>query len=176
MTGVQTCALPICIDFQEVIKEAEEKMYRHKLLEDKSTRSVIIASLQKSLSERSHETVEHGERLDRISLRLGIRMGLNENELEQLSLLAILHDIGKITISDDILTKPGKLSEMEWKEMKKHPEIGYRISKSSEELFQIAEDILSHHERWDGKGYPQGLKGKNIPKLEIGRASCRERV
>jgi len=152
-------------DFYDVIKEAEEKMYRHKLLEDRSTRSVIIASLQKSLSERSHETEEHGKRLNRLSLKLGKRMGLNDNELDQLSLLTILHDIGKITIPDDILTKPGKLTEAEWNEMKKHPEIGYRISKSSEELFHIAEDILSHHERWDGKGYPQGLKGKDIPKL-----------
>jgi len=153
------------IPIHEVIKEAEEKMYRHKLLEDKSTRSNIIASLQKSLSERSHETEAHGKQLNEMGLKLGKKIGLNNNELDELSLLSILHDIGKIAIPDHILTKPGKLTNEEWEEMRKHPEIGYRISKSSQELFHIADDILSHHERWDGKGYPQGLKGKEIPRL-----------
>ena len=152
-------------NIREVIKEAEEKMYRHKLLESKSTRSNMIASLTKTLFERSHETEEHGERLREMSLALGKRMGLKDHELDGLSLLAILHDIGKIAIPDHILTKPGSLTEEEWVDMKRHPEIGYRIAQSSQELFSIAEYILCHHERWDGRGYPQGLKREEIPML-----------
>jgi HD-GYP domain-containing protein (c-di-GMP phosphodiesterase class II) len=78
-------------------------------------------------------------------------------------LLATLHDIGKVGISDYILTKPGKLSIEEWAEVKRHPEIGYRIAISTPELIPVAESILCHHERWDGGGYPQGLMGERIP-------------
>jgi HD-GYP domain-containing protein (c-di-GMP phosphodiesterase class II) len=77
----------------------------------------------------------------------------------------MLHDIGKIGIDDRILNKPGKLSEEEWVIMKKHPEIGYRIAISLPELSSVAEYILTHHERWDGKGYPKGLIGEEIPLL-----------
>jgi len=77
----------------------------------------------------------------------------------------MLHDIGKIGIDDAILNKPGALTADEWAIMKTHPEIGYRIAMSSPELVTIAEYILTHHERWDGKGYPQGLKGEEIPQL-----------
>ena len=152
-------------NIRDIIKEAEEKMYRHKLLESKSTRSNIIASLQKSLFERSHETEEHAQRMQKIGGKLGKIVGLNENELDELSLLCLLHDIGKIAISDNILTKNSKLTADEWEEMMRHPEIGYRIAESSQELFHIADYILFHHERWDGKGYPQGLKGDEIPRL-----------
>ena len=150
---------------RDIIKEAEEKMYRHKLLESKSARSNIIASLQKSLFERSHETEEHAQRMKTIGLRLGKAVGINENELDELSLLCLLHDIGKIAISDNILTKASRLNDGEWEEMMRHPEIGYRIAESSQELFHIADYILFHHERWDGSGYPQGLRGEEIPKL-----------
>jgi HD-GYP domain-containing protein (c-di-GMP phosphodiesterase class II) len=68
-------------------------------------------------------------------------------------------------VDDRILTKPGKLTEQEWREIKKHPAIGYRIAMTSPELQAVAEYILSHHERWDGKGYPQGLRGEDIPLL-----------
>jgi HD-GYP domain-containing protein (c-di-GMP phosphodiesterase class II) len=85
--------------------------------------------------------------------------------MNNLELLATLHDIGKIGISDQILNKPDKLSPEEWVEMKKHPEIGYRIAMSSPELVPIAEYILTHHERWDGEGYPQKLAGERIPLL-----------
>ncbi|MEW9121775.1 MAG: HD domain-containing phosphohydrolase [Thermotaleaceae bacterium] len=148
-----------------IIKEAEEKMYRHKLLESKSARSNIISSLRKSLHEKSCETEDHGERMRKMGVFLGRKMGLKDNELDELSLLAVLHDIGKIAISNDILGKAGPLTEKEWIEMKRHPEIGYRIAKASQELFSIADYILSHHEWWNGKGYPQGLKGEEIPRL-----------
>jgi len=77
----------------------------------------------------------------------------------------MLHDIGKIGIDDKILNKPGKLTEEEWAIMKRHPEIGYRIARASHKLARIADYILTHHERWDGAGYPKGLKGEDIPLL-----------
>ncbi|MEG3067667.1 MAG: HD-GYP domain-containing protein [Syntrophaceticus schinkii] len=92
-------------------------------------------------------------------------MGLSIQQLNTLELLAVLHDIGKVAIEEGILMNPGSLTEEEWGKMRKHCEIGYRIAQSAPELSHIAEYILSHHERWDGKGYPQGLKGEEIPLL-----------
>ncbi len=149
----------------DIIKKAEEQMYRNKLLESKSTRSHIIQSLQKSLNERSHETESHGERMKDLSITLGRGLHLDNDKLNELGLLAILHDIGKIAIPDAILGKPGKLTETEWEKMKSHSEIGYRIAETCPELIHISNYILFHHERWDGTGYPHGLKGDEIPIL-----------
>jgi len=77
----------------------------------------------------------------------------------------MLHDIGKVGINDAILRKPGPLTESEWLEMRKHPEIGFRIAQNNVDLAPISEYILSHHERWDGSGYPRGLSGEEIPVL-----------
>ncbi len=148
-----------------VIKKAEEQMYRNKLLETKSTRSHIIDSLQKSMYERSHETEEHAMRMKDMSIALGRAMRLENHKLNELGLLAILHDIGKMAIPDAILQKPGKLTEEEWEKMKTHSEIGYRIAETSPGLMHISKYILAHHERWDGEGYPYGLKGEEIPIL-----------
>ena len=150
---------------EEIYKLAEDRMYNNKLVESKSIRSSIIASLKKTLEERTHETEAHARRMSEISMNVGRMMCLHDNELDELSLLAMLHDIGKIAIPDSILGKPGKLSEEEWSIMKGHCEIGYRIAVASPELAHIADLILSHHERWDGTGYPQGLRGEEIPLL-----------
>ncbi|MCC5911685.1 MAG: PAS domain S-box protein [Clostridiaceae bacterium] len=154
-----------CQSMTDVIKEAEEQMYRNKLLESKSTRSHIIDSLQKSLHERSQETEAHAQRMKELSITLGRSLNLDNDQINELSLLAVLHDIGKIAVSDAILQKPGKLTAEEWEEMKRHSEVGYRIAETSPELIHIAKHILFHHERWDGTGYPHGLKGDEIPIL-----------
>lgn len=148
-----------------ILEEAENWMYRHKLLDSNSARSSVIASLEKTLFEKSYETEEHAQRIKHLCNRLGKALGLSSTEMDALSLLSLLHDIGKIAISDTILLKPGKLNDEEWEEMKKHTEIGFRIAQSSQELSYIAEYILYHHERWDGTGYPHGLKEHKIPKL-----------
>lgn len=147
------------------IKEAEERMYRQKLIEGRSYRHGIIESLLSTLFVKSMETREHTERIKDLCLLVAERMLLSSREKDELVLLALLHDIGKVGIEKDILLKPGALTEEEWKEMRKHPEIGYRIALNTPELAFIAEYILYHHERYDGKGYPQGLKGKEIPLL-----------
>ncbi|MBO8158132.1 PAS domain S-box protein [Thermosyntropha sp.] len=148
---------------RQLIKEAEEGMYRQKLLEDKSYRNKIMNTMLTTLAAKSTETEEHAERLKTYCLLIGQKMGLEDKDLDELALLAMLHDIGKIGVKESILNKPGPLDDKEWEEMKKHTEIGYRIARNIPELASISDYILSHHERWDGKGYPQGLKGEEIP-------------
>ena len=75
----------------------------------------------------------------------------------------MLHDIGKIALDENLLNKPGKLTEDEWKEIKRHPEIGYRILSTVNDMADMASYVLYHHDRWDGQGYPKGLKGDEIP-------------
>lgn len=149
----------------EIIKMAEDSMFRQKLLQNKSLHSSIISSMKNSLYEKSQETEEHALRLIEISKEFGRKLNLVNEQLIELELLSTLHDIGKIGITDNILNKPGRLSDDEWKEMKKHPEMGYRIAMSTPELKPIAEYILNHHEKWDGSGYPYGRKGEEIPLL-----------
>lgn len=152
-------------EIAQALKIAEEYMYQRKLLEHNSSHSTIISSIKATMFEKSHETEEHAERLVALSKTVASRLGLSQVDRDRLELLATLHDIGKVGISDYILTKQGKLSDDEWVEMKRHPEIGYRIAMSSPELIPVAESILCHHERWDGAGYPQGLDGERIPLL-----------
>lgn len=152
-------------NIDEIIKIAEDQMYREKLTMSKSSRSDIITSLQKTLFEKSSETESHTKRLQNLVSEIGKLLGLTEAQIVDLKLLAALHDIGKIATPDEILTKEGRLTGKEWEIMRQHCEIGYRIALSSYTLIPIADAILSHHERWDGKGYPQGLKGNEIPLL-----------
>ena len=130
-----------------------------------SSHSAIVASIKATMIEKSQETEEHAERLAILSRAVAMELNLPQSDQDKLELLATLHDIGKIGISDQILTKQGKLSAEEWVEMKRHPEIGYRIAMASSELIPVAESILCHHERWDGSGYPKGLSGESIPLL-----------
>jgi len=152
-------------NIDKVIKAAEDYMYKHKLLVQNSSHSAIISSIKATMFERSQETEEHAERLALLSKKVGKILNLSQEKLNDLELLSTLHDIGKVGINDTILKNTGKLNEEEWVEMKKHPEMGYRITMASIELRPIAEYILSHHERWDGTGYPRGLKGEEIPLL-----------
>lgn len=153
------------VKLSTIMKEAEERMYRNKLLETKDFRSSLLSSLKETLVENCHETVGHAERMTNMAVKVGEKLGLIGSELEDLKLLAMLHDIGKVAISDDILNKNGPLNDKEWEEMRKHCEAGYRIAHASFELSQIANYILNHHERWDGKGYPLGKKELEIPLL-----------
>ncbi len=152
-------------DLTQIMKIAEEYMYQRKLLAHNSSHSTIIASIKATMFEKSHETEEHAERLVLLSRMIADSLHLNQGDRDRLELLATLHDIGKVAISDSILTKPDKLTEDEWTEMKRHPEIGYRIAMSSPDLMPVAEGILCHQERWNGSGYPQALQGEEIPLL-----------
>ena len=147
----------------DCINKAEEKVYRHKLLDNKSIKSSIMDSLLKSLEEKNLETNEHAKRVTKYALALGQKLNFKISKLDELILVARLHDIGKIGISEDILLKPGSLTDEEFEIMKTHTEKGYRIINASSELYTVAKCVLTHHERWDGKGYPLGLKEDAIP-------------
>lgn len=152
-------------DFAQTIKEAENQMYQNKLLNTKSGRSETVSSLRKTMYEMNYETEEHEQRMLGIANQIGHKLDLMAQEIEELKLLATLHDLGKLGISKDILTKTSGLSPVEWEEIRRHSEIGYRIAESIPGLAHISKYILSVHERWDGQGYPRGLKGNAIPKL-----------
>ncbi|HOA41364.1 MAG TPA: diguanylate cyclase [Halanaerobiales bacterium] len=148
-----------------LIKIADERMYRNKLLDRKNYRYLLISSLKGTLARKSYESTDHSERMAELAVEVGKKLGLAGNELEDLKLLALLHDLGKVVVSDEVLNKTGPLTEEEWEEVRKHPEAGYRISQSSSELSHISNYILNHHEHWDGRGYPLGHKGEEIPLL-----------
>ena len=152
-------------DIEEVLKAADNNMYQNKLSERQSSKDNIVQALLNTLSAKSDETKDHAIRMTELALKFGEKLNLNNSELNRLSLLATMHDIGKAAISENILIKPGNLNEEEWKIIKQHSEKGYKITSSIAELSIIAEDILFHHERWDGEGYPQGLIGDKIPYL-----------
>lgn len=153
------------VSMETVMKKAEERMYRNKLLERTDFRNTFIKTMRELLHSKCQEPEEHIDRLENLSMAFGRAIQLSENDMEELRLLAMLHDIGKVAIDPKVLNKPGKLNREEWEKVRMHPEAGYRIALSSSELSRIAPFILSHHERWDGKGYPMGKKGLEIPLL-----------
>lgn len=150
-------------DMDEIIIEAESNMYKNKLVEKESNASSIIFALEQALYEKSNETMEHAFRIKDFAIKLGESIKLQANQLDELSLLASLHDIGKVAIPETILLKEGKLTEKEWAVIKRHPEIGFNIAQSSPQIIHIAKFILACHENWDGSGYPKGLAGESIP-------------
>ncbi len=150
---------------ETVIRNAEDLMYRQKLLEQNSMHGSLLSSIRATMQERNHETRDHGDRLIRITKAIGEAMGLARDQLYELELLSSLHDIGMIGEPDHILKSFDPLTSLDWAEIRKHPEIGYRIALSSPELVPVANGILSHHERWDGAGYPKGMAGERIPLL-----------
>ena len=122
-----------------------------------------LEALVLALDLREHETGFHSYRVTEYSLTLARKLGLSDKALSILAKGALLHDIGKIGIPDSILLKPGKLTDEEWKIMKMHPTMGYELLKKIDFLEEAAEIVLSHHEHYNGKGYPRGLKGEQIP-------------
>lgn len=150
---------------EQVILWAEDFMYRRKLLARKGAHSILMKSITATLHEKSFETQEHCSRMSDLARRLGQAVKVPARDLDTLELAASLHDVGKISVDLSILQKPGKLTEEEWEVMKKHPEAGWRITQAIPELNPISDIVLFHHERWDGKGYPRGLAGEEIPLL-----------
>ena len=149
----------------EALELAYRSVHIKKLLNPDSLRSQFLASLVRALKEADADTEDHVRRTQRMGALLGERIRLGDVELSQLELLCLLHDIGKVGIPLEILNKPGRLAEQEWEVLRTHPDKGYQIAMSSDELKPIADMIRYHHERWDGRGYPAGLKGEEIPVL-----------
>ena len=152
-------------DILQAIQVASKSMRAKKLLDRESIHSEMLTSLIRALQECDSDTEHHVCRTQLMGAELGKRIELTDSQQSNLSLLCLLHDIGKIGIPLEILNKPGKLSEEEWRILQSHTEKGYEIANSNNELRGIADEIRHHHERWDGKGYPDGLSRESIPIL-----------
>ena len=123
----------------------------------------IIKSMVAALEAKDLYTSGHSTRVANMAYNLGKVLGMTEDELKFIHIAGDLHDIGKIGVPDNVLNKPGKLQVDEWELMKKHSNIGYNILSKANTFQDISQIVLYHHERWDGKGYPQGLKEEEIP-------------
>ena len=150
-------------DINKVYKKAEDRMYFNKLKESKEAKLLMIEFLKKRLEKITYETKSHYDRLRELTMMMAEALDLSETEKEELKLLSEFHDIGKIGVPRNILQKEGRLNREEWEDVKRHSEIGYYIAKEIKDASSIDELILTHHERWDGKGYPGLLKEEEIP-------------
>lgn len=151
------------IIMSNLFKEADNNMYREKLQHSLIARSTIVQTLMKALETRDFITTGHVDRLQKLATALALATGLPDHRVTDLRLLAEFHDIGKVGIPEHILFKPGSLTPEEIIEMQKHCEIGHRIAMYTPDLVPVADLILKHHEWWNGKGYPLGIKGEEIP-------------
>lgn len=150
-------------DLNDVVKQAENVMNRNKLSESPSARSKTIQTIITTLHEKNRREELHSRRVSVLGVRLAESLGMNAKEIAELRTIGLLHDIGKIAIDESVLNKEGRLTELEWEAIKRHPETGWRILGTVGELGELALYVLSHHERIDGTGYPQGLRGDEIP-------------
>lgn len=167
--------LPISASFGEAVKEddslsimevfnlAEDRMYHHKVSEKQSRRHHSIQLIMRTLYEKIPREEAHSQRVAELSRQLGQAMNLTSADVNELVTAATLHDIGKVAISNDILDKTEALTESEWREIKRHPEVSYNILSTVPEYGPLSEIVLAHHERWDGNGYPKGVSGEQIP-------------
>ncbi len=153
-------------NMESALKVADENMYLDKLTKTVGRESNTMSAVLKTVAAvKDPHTEKPGARPQDLVEIYGKELGLMKLEVEKLRLLALLHDIGKIAVADTILKKPGKLTDEEWELMKRHAEEGYKMAIGIPLLSPIAREILHHHEQWDGKGYPDGLKGEEIPLL-----------
>lgn len=150
--------------------DADLSMYRNKSLSRKERRSrrdenlqQLIACLISVEEAKDPYTAYHSDRVCYLSKFLARKLGLTEESIDVIADAAALHDIGKVGISDSVLLKPGKLTEKEFEQIKEHPIIGARILMQSNYMQDIVQIVLHHHERYDGKGYPDGIEGSDIP-------------
>ena len=122
-----------------------------------------LFALALSVEEKDKATQGHCHRIERLAIQTGEQLGLSGDQLITLSYAAYLHDVGKTKVPDEILNKPGPLTDAEWKEMRKHPDYGAEMLREKDFLKDAAEIVRAHHEHYDGTGYPRGLKGEKIP-------------
>lgn len=151
------------VDVQEILKKAEENMYKRKITESQEMRRETVASIFQILEKRLRAEVEHANKVVQYSKLLGSALNLSDATLRDLEIAAKLHDIGKISVSENVISKKTNLTLAEYEVIKRHSESGYQILKTIDDYSTIAEYVLFHHERWDGRGYPKKLIGERIP-------------
>ena len=148
---------------ENALSEADQLMYKEKFNQGKTMRNQTIDTVLKNIYSKYAQEQIHTERVSQYCYLISSALHLTQTEKSELRIAGLLHDIGKITIPSELLNKPARLSDEEFEIIKRHPETGYQILKSVDEYVPIAKYVLHHHERWDGAGYPAGLKGEEIP-------------
>ncbi|MDH8678712.1 diguanylate cyclase [Fusibacter bizertensis] len=169
---VQELALSISFGFstkismeqtiEDIFRIAEDNMYRHKLYESASIKNKMVSLIMNTLYEKNPREQLHSKRVSAICETIAHSMNFSSDNIALIKIAGLMHDIGKIGINEKVLNSTEKLSDDEWKEIQRHPEVSYRILNSCNEFSEIANFALEHHERWDGRGYPKGLKGEKI--------------
>ncbi|MBP1757660.1 MAG: domain S-box/diguanylate cyclase protein [Firmicutes bacterium] len=150
-------------DVTETIRKAEEAMYQKKAADRKSTRDNILHTITTTLYRREPEEEAHANEVSSLCRKTAIALGLSAEDVNKLALGGLMHDIGKIAISASVLDKPTRLTAEDWAQIRQHPEIGYRVVSSVQDMVEVGEAILAHHEKWNGTGYPRGSKWEDIP-------------
>ena len=148
---------------EDLYKEAESQMYKRKVLDGSSVMNNAIRGILQTLTDKYKDEKLHSQRVSEICLQIGKALNLNDDDLRELTLAGMLHDIGKISIPDKILGKPGKLNDEEYEIIKSHTRSGYQILRAADEFSDLGVYALTHHEKYDGTGYPNGIKGEEIP-------------
>lgn len=173
----QECIIPVSIalgiatkenkeeKIEEVLKNAEDRMYENKMSQSNTVKESILNSLKERLLNNGFQTNKSIERMKRTAVKFGNYLGLSEMKKNKIKKIISFKDIAEITLSNELLAAEikGDIKEDNLEELKKHTETAYHIAKNTPELAHVAEDILYHHERWDGEGFPAGLKGEEIP-------------
>lgn len=150
---------------EQTMANAENKMYKEKTLNRRTTTAGIITTLIKELHKKSQQEKRHSRAVSELCQQIGKEMDLPETEIKKLKEAGFLLDIGKTILSADVLNKKEELTAEEKNQLQQHPMVGYRILNSFEDTLDIAEVVLTHREQWDGCGYPKGLKEEEIPLL-----------
>lgn len=152
-------------NIEQIMVDAENKMYKEKTMNRNAVKSDMIHTIIGTLHAKSPEEKRHSINVSKLCQNIGYEMNLSQAEIKKLKEAGYLHDIGKIVLEEKIINKITGLTEQEKKEMQQHPIVGYRILNLFDDTLDFAEGIYSHHEKWDGSGYPKGLKGEEIPLL-----------
>lgn len=147
----------------EMIEIAENFMYKDKTINRKINNKNMIQKIINNLHNRSLREKRHSENVSGLCEKIAEEMGLSKSEIKRLGENGYFHDIGKIVLEDEILNKHRNFNEEEYRTMQQHPVVGYRILNLFDDTIDLAEGVLSHHEHWDGTGYPKGIKGEEIP-------------
>jgi len=149
-------------EMDALLKKAEDEVSAEGISESSSFKNRIIFMIMNRLFEINELEKSHSQRISHHCAAIAKKMNFSEYEVKQIKLTGLVHDIGKIGIDESVITSRGTLTNEDWKAVQRNPEIGYRILITSNEFSEIAEFVLEHHERWDGKGYPRALSGEEI--------------
>jgi len=147
----------------DVMRDAENRMYKNKSDETGRSRNDIIKAVANTLYENNPYEEKHAKRVSALCRKMAEVLGLQAEDFKKLSLAGLMHDIGKIAVSREILQKPSALNDDEKQEIYKHPKVGSQIVGSGQEMAEIGQAILTHHERADGHGYPEGIAWRDVP-------------